>query len=104
MKLLIIDDEAIRVEFITVWVEKALGRKVEVTHSVLFRGDFDEFDVVSLDHDLGVTNVYDGVRQYFPDGYDGDATVIIHSMNPVGATNIRNQLRMGQLVPFTRML
>lgn len=105
MRVLIIDDEAVRVPNITAWLEYKTNEPLEVTHSATFRGDFDNFDIVCLDHDLGTgyEDVHTGVRRVFPEGYSGDAQVIIHSMNPVGAENIRNSLGTGICFAYRRM-
>jgi len=104
-RVLIIDDDAVRVPALTRYVHSMLP-DAEVTHSTTFVSDWDGFSMVMLDHDLGAGgDVYDHVKVTFPEGYSGEAVIVIHSMNPVGARNIYHQLgNRGVLLPYSRIL
>ena len=107
MKVLIMDDDQIRVPTLEQLGRRFVGdENAEVTHSEVFQSNWDDYNLVMLDHDLGAGgDVYDHVREAYPQGYDGDAVILIHSMNPVGARNIYKQLgNRGIIFPYGRML
>jgi len=104
MKALIIDDDAIRVPTLTRYATSLLG-ECEVTHSLTFTPDWEGFDLILLDHDLGKGgDVSRHVSEAFPEGYNGRAWVIVHSMNPVGARNIVHTLGAGRVMPYSAIL
>lgn len=104
MKVLIIDDEVIRVPALTKYIETRFG-KCEVIHSVTFTLDWDGYFLVMLDHDLGKGgDVSRHVSKAFPRGYTGSAEIVVHSMNPVGARNIINALGTGNILPYSAIL
>ena len=63
------------------------------------------FDLIFLDHDLGDEEDNSGfwVAKSITSGLNDSTPVVIHSMNPVGAENIFNQLRYNPKVklPFS---
>lgn len=88
VRVLIVDDEAVRVPRITAYARALVpGREVVVTHEVLLPHDLTPYELVFLDHDLGGVDVYDEMKRLPPDAFVGKH-VIVHSMNPVGAVNI----------------
>jgi hypothetical protein len=102
-RVLIIDDDAIRVSALSRYAGWIVPG-AEIVHSETFVADWDGYDMVMLDHDLGRGgDVYDHVRKAFPEGYDGLALVCIHSMNPVGARNIQAQVG-GDIRPYSSIL
>ena len=88
VRVLIVDDEAVRVPRITAYARAMLqGEDIEVTHATRLPRDLGEYQVVFLDHDLGGVDVYGDVRRR-PPGVFAGKHVVVHSMNPVGAANI----------------
>lgn len=105
-RVLIIDDDGIRVPALS-WFARGtyLGPDAEIVYSETFVADWDDFDMVMLDHDLGPGgDMYDHVRRVFPEGYDGPARIVIHSMNPVGAANLVGWLGTGVLISYGGIL
>lgn len=103
-KVLVIDDDSVRIQTLTEYAEHLMG-PVEVTHSLTFTSDWEGYNLVMLDHDLGAGgDVSKHVRKHFPEGYDGDAWVIVHSMNPVGAREIVHTLNAGRVMPYSAIL
>lgn len=103
-RALIIDDDAIRVPTLTRYAESLLGT-CEVEHYPMFMANWDDFDLVLLDHDLGEGgDVSRHVSEAFPEGYGGKAWIIVHSMNPVGARNIVHTLNAGRVMPYSAIL
>jgi CheY-like chemotaxis protein len=104
-RALIIDDDAVRVPVLKRYLEGVAFGDVDVTHSTTFTKNWDDFDIILLDHDLGEGgDVSEHVRAAFPHGYGGTSLVVIHSMNPVGAMNIRNAVGYGHIRPFSVIL
>lgn len=104
MRLLIIDDDFVRVDVIS----RYLGATTHV-HKTLVPRRFTGFDVVSFDHDLGPEgDAYDAIRIIDPKNFPRDTIYIVHSMNPVGANNIRGLLEgyglKVRVIPFGNML
>lgn len=103
MRLLIIDDDSLRVDTIVRYVGAA-----SYVHEVSVPYTFDGFDVVTFDHDLGPAgDAYDALRCMDHENFPLITTYIVHSMNPVGARNIYNLL-VGHglnavIIPFWRM-
>lgn len=102
-RVLIIDDDAVRVPTLSAYAEMIV-HGAEIVHSETFTADWDGFELVMLDHDLGSGgDVCDHIRKAFPEGYDGPALVCVHSMNPVGARNIVAALRSGTIRPYSHI-
>src|SRR5690606_2504899 len=88
VRVLIVDDEAVRVPRITAFARAMLqGEAIGVTHVTGLPRDFGEYQVVFLDHGLGDVDVYDEMK-HLPEGAFVGKHVVVHSMNPVGAQNI----------------
>lgn len=103
-RVLIIDDDSVRVPTLTRFIREVFPG-AEIVHSETFVADWDAFDAVMLDHDLGLGgDMYDHVRKTFPEGYDGDTVIYVHSMNPVGVSNIVASLGRGIRLPYSAIL
>lgn len=106
MKLLILDDEAVRHD----WLDR-MHRGDEIWHAYTIEqfekqlGKCDKFDVVSFDHDLGTSA--DGndcaklmlevlPREFWP------RECWVHSWNPVGAERIMRTLRAAGIPAMRR--
>ena len=120
-KVLIIDDDAVRVDAITNFAAMVRG-EVEVDYYSSMPdipGMFHEYDMIFLDHDLGENGgdmsrllderigIFDTVETFEP-----QPIVIIHSMNPVGAKQVQATLlgdyffhkRNVEILPFSKIL
>lgn len=103
MNVLIVDDEYVRIPAIAQWVNERYGGKCNVTHLTYVPITFEGFDVVFLDHDLGIEgNVYDALRNRSMDDFIGK--VVIHSMNPVGAQNLARLFPFPTVRPYSAIL
>lgn len=105
MRALIIDDDTIRVPVLSRAAQDIIG-KCDVEHSVTFVSDWEGYDLVMLDHDLGAGgDVSRHVIDAFPEGFESiPPTVVIHSMNPVGARQIKAILGRGIILPYSLLL
>ena len=105
MRALIIDDDTIRVPVLSRAAQDIIG-ECDVEHSVTFVSEWEGYDLVMLDHDLGTGgDVSQHVKKAFPEGYDKSPPVIvIHSMNPVGARQIKDTLGRGIILPYSILL
>lgn len=90
-QILIVDDDYVRVPFI----RKYLGRvvhtgpiQITVDHVTTVPESFADYALVCLDHDLGVQDVYDEIRNMTAEQIGEYTAFIVHSMNPIGARNI----------------
>ena len=97
IKILIIDDDQDRIDqFIR------NNPNCQIDYSLYLEGAFDRFDtstydLISLDHDLGISygNIPMDIipfvkylRQAHEDGRGGNFQILVHSANPVGSANI----------------
>ena len=109
MKILILDDDKSRHEqFASNFKQHELTHVYHVQDAIKRLGSR-IYDAVFLDHDLaGMSDVESGGKE--PTGYDvavwlsenpdhRPEQVYIHSMNPVGAENIRKLLPRSKVVP-----
>lgn len=70
------------------------------------------FDIILLDHDLEgkifVNSTYENTgyqfAKYLSEKEELNAQIIIHSMNPNGAKNMKSALPQAEIVPFPRLL
>ncbi|MCA1800420.1 MAG: hypothetical protein LC650_03930 [Actinobacteria bacterium] len=90
--ILIIDDDTVRFSALREWARQVYGNTTNTTYKRHVPRTFHGYDVLFLDHDLGIEgDVYDVLRKRNLDYFTGD--VIVHSMNPVGAQNIARLFR-----------
>jgi len=98
-RILIVDDEAVRVPTLLRYAEILRpDEDIETTHvtTVPENSVFADYDMVFLDHDLGVFggDVYEVMRRRFfaYEPLGSSPVFIIHSMNPIGAGNLARLL------------
>lgn len=104
--VLIIDDDGTRFDILALAAREIIG-DCEIEYSRTFVDNWDDYALVMLDHDLGPGggDMSRHVRKAFPEGYDNPNTaIVIHSMNPVGAGQIRDILGRGIILPFGALL
>lgn len=113
-RILIVDDEKDRVPVITEWLSSGFvsfptaSVSLDVDHVLQMPKSFIGYDIVCLDHDLGTQDVYDVLRTMSYENI-GPADFIVHSANPIGASNISKWLdgttgRKSIVFSFPRML
>lgn len=120
LRVLIIDDDAHRFAGIVAWLTRnermsdTTKRKIDVRWQngpSLFG---DEYEMVFLDHDLGSVDLYRWFRGFQPGNYkrgirpQEKPEIIIHSMNPVGAQNLKTELEYHgfvhvSILPYSQM-
>lgn len=100
-KVLIIEDDKTRLPALTSYAERVLSGGVEVTHSETYVTDWTPYAMVMLDHDLGLGG--DVSRHVKGQEVPANIFIVIHSMNPVGARAIRDEIG-GYVAPFSAIL
>ena len=92
MKVLVIDDDQDRIsQFIDNNPDCEIHYATDLKGAFSFFDNLDRYDVICLDHDLGVDEttipfVWKIVETY--NGNDVCFQILVHSANPVGAANI----------------
>lgn len=108
MKIFVLEDNLERVETFKVWFK---GHKLIITDNALiaieiFKNSLD-YDFIFLDHDLGgevyvnidEPNTGSTVAKFLSDKQIR-GKVIIHSMNYIGADNMKGYLPQAEVIPF----
>lgn len=108
MKVLILEDDPTRIGIFKKKLhEHDLYFAVAVDEAKDMSKNFGPFDFYFLDHDLDRRVFVDSNEQNT--GYqfakflaesNVEGTIVVHSMNPAGAQNIKGVLPQAQLVPF----
>jgi CheY-like chemotaxis protein len=104
MRILILEDDGYRVN---VFVDLFNQHELTITESAYSAIDYlteQVFDVIFLDHDLGINNGSGSLVSSFlrenPCNDNNNAIIIIHSWNVPAATSMRKDLPGASLVPF----
>ena len=114
VKVLVVDDEIVRLPTIIEWLnnqfaqQDAIPRKLDIRYEAVPNASFWQFDFVFLDHDLAGIDLYEHLRQEYPEKrYHQETTAIIHSMNPVGARNLQVEMEWRgytvRVIPYSQM-
>lgn len=96
LKVLIVEDSPERLPALKHYINSYVnhGHPAATFDHSLMVIDPTGYDVVMLDHDLGAENAYQQLRYGdMAEKFAGVKLVIVHSMNPVGANNIKNELK-----------
>lgn len=108
MKILVLEDNLQR---IIKFKRGLIGHNVDYSETALLAKKLvmhNKYDLIFLDHDLGGEycvnsdnrNTGYQVAKQIKDSQNKDTDVIIHSCNYVGAFNIKEVLKHGNLIPF----
>jgi len=113
MKILILEDNSIRVEYFKQLFKHQYLHIYDDVHSAIVNCQVNEFPVMFLDHDLDnkiwvnseeENTGYNFIRLLIENNLQKGALIYIHSMNPIGANKMLNLLkdnnRDGIWIPF----
>lgn len=89
MKVLYIDD----IRFPSYWHKIGCEVTVAKTYEEAIHDLYDNYDIISFDHDLGEEKTgYDIAKYIVENQIKVNKGIVIHTANPVGAFNIRQLL------------
>jgi CheY-like chemotaxis protein len=104
MRILILEDDSYR---INVFVDLFHTHELTITENAYDAIEYlttGVFDVIFLDHDLGLNNGSGSLVSSFlresQDNKNNDAIVVIHSWNVPAATTMKKDLPGASIVPF----
>ena len=113
MKVLVLEDNKCRREWFKYsdlfkYYTIVICKTVEEAEKVLLESSI-EFDLIFIDHDLGkVRDRYDFAKLLFKEIDEGritnDPSIYIHSLNLVGAQNIKSVLKDAIILPFNDLI
>ena len=110
MKIFILEDDPRRMEYFnnTFNDYEIIWKKTAKEAIDFLKDNFNDMDYVFLDHDLGGKSFVSSSKEntgytvalFISQNFDDFRKVIIHTMNPAGATNMKNILPFSQIIPF----
>ena len=110
MKILVVEDNADRIECFKQVFERAELSIVETSYDAIKLLKKNQYDFIFLDHDLGGRNGVDSldantgyqVAKQILNSPNKNTPIIVHSLNPTGANNICNLLQKNVWrIPFS---
>jgi len=107
MNILIVDDDQKRIDWFFSRFEKHKIAPAKTVEGVKGMIEWDDYDVAFFDHDLGEGgDMIELVRWIIAEGHLKNTKIVVHSMNPVGASNIVAELTRSGLnaiaFPYSR--
>jgi len=108
MKILVVEDDVYRLDwFRDKFKNQELSTVMTADEAITLLSKSLDYEIIFLDHDLGGRvfvnssehNTGFTVAMYLKNK-DYKNRIIVHSLNPVGAKNIKNILPQAELVPY----
>jgi len=107
-KILVCDDDLLRISvFKKMLPEFFIGSNMDFALNYQEAVDHlknDVYDVIFLDHDLGVGKTGYDVALWMKENIENPPDVIIHSMNPIGAKNILGVFPFAKWISWDNLL
>jgi hypothetical protein len=104
IRVLIVDDDQTRIDQ---FIQNNPGCDIDYTKCIeggidYFMAKADSYDIICLDHDLGIFSdimpLVKYIQKYIDDGGKCNFQILIHSANPIGSANILSHLKYTPII------